>query len=274
MRRFRRTVYAGEGIPGLLMFGRDARPGALPLREHRHAVVEICYVASGEVTWITGEGSRMQLVGGMLSVMPPGLRHRGELDLIAPSDLYWILLDPRRTAPAARKALAPLLTGGPFVAGAGAGFQALLDGAMEEMATRAPGWKAAVQARLSLVVVEALRLARGAQDAGHRAPPLPVACAARVLAENMESPPTIRDLARQVGMGPTRFHAIFRKAIGMTPRDYLGRLRLRAAKLALRETDEEITVLALRLGFPSSQYFSAVFRRHTGLTPRAFRRLR
>ena len=57
----------------------------------------------------------------------------------------------------------------------------------------------------------------------------------------------------------------------MTPRDYLGRLRLRAAQQALRGTGEEITAIALRLGYPSSQYFATAFRRHTGLSPREYR---
>jgi AraC-like DNA-binding protein len=99
-----------------------------------------------------------------------------------------------------------------------------------------------------------------------------VEAAARRLAEELEEPPRIRDLARELGLGPTRFHALFKRALGLTPADYLRRARLARARQALAETGEEVTALAIRLGFGSSQYFATAFRRYTGLSPTEYRR--
>ena len=262
-----------HGLNGLVSIGHDARPGVLPLTAHSHDATEICYVARGEVDWIADGGQCMHLVGGMLSVIPPGVEHHGEMNRIAPSDLYWIVIDVSGLAPALPSDLAaPLLRGKPYVAMVGDAFQRLLDRIIAECASRPIGWRSVVQAHLALLTVEAARLSPVFRHRTQRVSPEPIAQAARHLARNMEHPPAICDLARQVGLSPTRFHALFRHAMGMTPRDYLGQLRLHEAKRALQETDEEITTLALRLGYPSSQYFSTTFRRYTGLTPRAFRR--
>jgi AraC family L-rhamnose operon regulatory protein RhaS len=58
----------------------------------------------------------------------------------------------------------------------------------------------------------------------------------------------------------------------MTPIQYLNHCRLTAAARLLKETpNRSITQIALNCGFASSQYFATLFRRHFGVTPRAFR---
>ena len=57
----------------------------------------------------------------------------------------------------------------------------------------------------------------------------------------------------------------------MTPNDYLQRLRLDRAREWLAEEGRSVTDIAFAAGFSSSQYFSHVFRKYTGLTPSRFR---
>ena len=272
MRRIPRTDCHPQGVDGLLVVGHDSRPGVLPLVAHRHDGTEICYIASGEVGWIVGGRQRLHLVGGMISVMPPGAVHQGELDVIAPSDLYWIVVDVSRLVPALPAVVAtPLLRGKPYAVMGGDLFQRLFERVIAECVAGAAGWRSVVQSHMALLAVEAARLAPAARRSGQPVAPAPIAKAVQLLAQQLEQPPAICELARQVGLGPTRFHALFRQAMGMTPRDYLGRLRLREAQRALRQTDEEITQIALRLGYPSSQYFATAFRRYTGVAPREYR---
>lgn len=47
--------------------------------------------------------------------------------------------------------------------------------------------------------------------------------------------------------------------------------RLRAAQVALRDSDQPITSISLEAGFSTPQHFSAAFRKVTGLTPTQFR---
>jgi AraC-like DNA-binding protein len=272
MKRFVRTVFHPGAGTGVEQIGHDARPGTLPLPAHAHRGVEICYIASGEVVWVMGR-RRMHLVGGMISVIQPGVAHHGEMDIIPPSDLYWIVLRPGRLRPGLPPDLAGHLAGGePYAAQGGDRFGALFDAIMDECAAAQPGWRTATGAHAALLALEAARLSPTRQTEGRREPPPSVMDATRLLAGNLETPPSIRELARRVGLGPTRFHALFKRAVGLTPRDYVGRLRLAEARRALTGSREDITDLALRLGYPSSQYFSTVFRKHTGLTPSEFRK--
>jgi AraC-like DNA-binding protein len=271
MRRSQRIAFAPEGVPVIETVGHDARPGVIPLFDHAHTGVEICYIASGEVTWRMG-ARRLRLVGGMISVIQPGIAHCGEMNVIAPSDLYWIVIVPTKIRPALSPEIARVLASGePYAAKVGADVQALFDTAMQECTAHAPGWQNALTAIATRIAVEAARACPQRQGKKSAATPQPVLKACKIIRENLEFPPSMRELARQVKLGPTRFHALFRETIGLTPLDYVVRLRLAEACRALAETDENITDMALRLGFPSSQYFATVFKKHNGVSPTAFR---
>ena len=65
---------------------------------------------------------------------------------------------------------------------------------------------------------------------------------------------------------------LFKAQTGLTPNDYLQRLRVEAAQEQLRQTDFSVTQIALAMGFSSGQYFSTVFARYTGVSPTRFRK--
>ncbi|MGI6344578.1 MAG: helix-turn-helix domain-containing protein [Bacillota bacterium] len=50
-------------------------------------------------------------------------------------------------------------------------------------------------------------------------------------------------------------------------------LRIQKAQRLLRETDLTISAISQECGFESPSYFSATFRRETGYSPSAYRRL-
>jgi AraC-like DNA-binding protein len=272
MSRHERSVQRPRGVPGLEQVGHDLHSETIPLPEHSHRGTEICYLASGEVTWMVG-ARRLRLVGGTVSVVGPGLVHRGELDVIAPSDIYWTVFRAGELQPRPdRQSLRVLGGRRAYVARAPEAVAELFPAIMRECAGGGPGWRAAAGARLTLLALECARLAPGSSARRLEPPPEPVARAARRLAADLEHPPAVRELARWVGLGPTRFHQLFRRTFGLTPRAYLARLRLAAAREALAASGEDITALAIRLGFPSSQHFATVFKKHTGMTPSAFRK--
>lgn len=78
-------------------------------------------------------------------------------------------------------------------------------------------------------------------------------------------------VARAADCCRARLFQNFKDSTGMTPNDFLQRLRINRVQAALASTDESITTIALRAGFSSSQYFSTVFRKYSGVTPNQFR---
>ena len=64
---------------------------------------------------------------------------------------------------------------------------------------------------------------------------------------------------------------LFRQQTGMTISHYLRQLRLCQAKRLLRRSEYRISEIATRCGFEDSNYFSVVFTRDAGITPREYR---
>jgi transcriptional regulator GlxA family with amidase domain len=64
---------------------------------------------------------------------------------------------------------------------------------------------------------------------------------------------------------------IFHQELGISPWDYLNRYRIDRAKGLLQATDLPITEVAAQVGFEDSAYFSRVFHREVGQSPRFFR---
>lgn len=99
----------------------------------------------------------------------------------------------------------------------------------------------------------------------------PVAEALTILHRDFRERLSVADLAETVGLTANWFGERFKAATGLTVHDYLARLRIEAARSMLERSDEDITTIALGVGFDDPSYFARVFRRLTGLTPRAYR---
>jgi AraC-like DNA-binding protein len=80
----------------------------------------------------------------------------------------------------------------------------------------------------------------------------------------------LSDISQAVGVSPSHLAATFKKAERTTIHRYLVNLRLRRAASLLAGCDD-LTMLALNLGFASQSHFSNSFRRWAGCTPGAYR---
>ena len=95
--------------------------------------------------------------------------------------------------------------------------------------------------------------------------------AADYLKEHLSEEIEIGDVVRHVGYGRARFFALFREHFNLTPIQYLNRLRIDAACVLLKTTDLPIQKIAARVGIGDPSYFSELFRRHTAVSPVAWR---
>jgi len=91
--------------------------------------------------------------------------------------------------------------------------------------------------------------------------------------DNLDSQISITAIAEVVGMTLYHFAKTFKLATGRSPYRYVTERRIELAKRLLMETDLEIAQIAHRVGLSSQSYFTALFARHTGLTPKRYRDL-
>jgi AraC-like DNA-binding protein len=82
----------------------------------------------------------------------------------------------------------------------------------------------------------------------------------------------IRDLAEEAGLSPGHFCRLFKEIYGITPQDYISRLRITFAMTQINATRLPIADIAQECGFQDQNYFSRVFRRLVGMTPVEYRR--
>ncbi|MFN0121349.1 MAG: helix-turn-helix transcriptional regulator [Blastocatellia bacterium] len=92
------------------------------------------------------------------------------------------------------------------------------------------------------------------------------------LASHMCERVTLDDVAGAANMSPFHFARLFQQRTGAPVHRYLTSLRLRAALERLAEGAEDLTALALELGFSSHSHFTDAFRREFGQAPSFVRR--
>jgi len=80
----------------------------------------------------------------------------------------------------------------------------------------------------------------------------------------------LRDISHAVGVSPSHLAATFKKAERTTVHQYLVNLRLRRAASLLWGC-EDLTTLALKLGFADQSHFTNAFRRWAGMSPGKYR---
>lgn len=83
--------------------------------------------------------------------------------------------------------------------------------------------------------------------------------------------PAVGVIARAVHMTPDHFIRLFKKEVGGTPAQFAIRRKMTQAMLMLASEPMMIKEVAYSLGYDNLSYFTRLFRRHTGLTPRAYR---
>lgn len=91
-----------------------------------------------------------------------------------------------------------------------------------------------------------------------------------LLESELPNPIRLVDIGRTVGASPVYLTELFRRVEGMSLHQYLIQRRLARAVAELPQAND-LTALALEVGFSSHSHFSAAFRRVFGCTPSQFR---
>ncbi len=82
---------------------------------------------------------------------------------------------------------------------------------------------------------------------------------------------SVKELARMSNMCETGFRAKFHKIKGMSPIEYKNYLRIKRAAELLKNEEYTISAIAETVNIPDICYFSKLFKRHIGVSPREYK---
>jgi transcriptional regulator GlxA family with amidase domain len=86
----------------------------------------------------------------------------------------------------------------------------------------------------------------------------------------IESP--VAQMVALSGLPERTFKRRFAQATGMSPLEYVHKLRLEEAKQMLEADDSPVEAIAQEVGYQDSSFFGRLFRRQVGMTPAQYRR--
>ncbi len=89
---------------------------------------------------------------------------------------------------------------------------------------------------------------------------------------NFERDISLGNIAKFVFLSPSYFTRAFKEETGMSPINYLLKVRIERAKELLADTGLKISDIALSVGFSNQQRFNEMFKKYTHLTPLQFRK--
>src|SRR5262249_26164570 len=84
---------------------------------------------------------------------------------------------------------------------------------------------------------------------------------------------SLEKLAARAGLSPYHFLRTFEQVTGITPHQYVRRMRLRKAAARLKNERTRVLDVAMDCGFGDVSAFNRAFHSEFGTNPRAFRRL-
>lgn len=93
----------------------------------------------------------------------------------------------------------------------------------------------------------------------------------RYIRRSYAEPIGITDFARVAQMSESNLHAVFKKQVGVPPMAFLNSFRLSRGEELLLETDLNIKEIGEQVGIPDAFYFSKLFKRAYGVSPRKYR---
>jgi AraC-like DNA-binding protein len=90
---------------------------------------------------------------------------------------------------------------------------------------------------------------------------------------NFERNISLGDIAKYVFLSPSYFTRAFKEETGMSPINYLIKVRINRARELLEDTGLKISDIALSVGFSNQQRFNEMFKKYTNYTPLQYRKM-
>lgn len=94
------------------------------------------------------------------------------------------------------------------------------------------------------------------------------------LNNNLTKNISVEELSEKCFLSIRRFRDVFKKEVGMSPKEYIKKKRLEEVAYMLLTTNNTLESIATDLNYSSSYYMISEFKKHYGITPKNFRKQR
>lgn len=95
----------------------------------------------------------------------------------------------------------------------------------------------------------------------------------RIVLQNMDKAPyDVADICKTMGVSRSKLHVEIKDETGLSVTKFINQIKMEVGKNLLLETDQNISSIAYQLGFSDPNYFTRVFTRTYGISPRRFRK--
>lgn len=100
-----------------------------------------------------------------------------------------------------------------------------------------------------------------------------VRIAAEFVSDNYSRPIGVADMAHFAGVSRSWLYRLFMQHLNISPAAYLTQFRIEQATLLLLNSSLSVSETAYSVGFEDPFYFSKLFKRHTGFSPKQYSKL-
>lgn len=94
--------------------------------------------------------------------------------------------------------------------------------------------------------------------------------AKKIIVERMSQPPTLPELAREIGLNEYRLKEGFKNIYGKTVFQFLNHYRMDSARHLLDQGGHKVNEVAYQIGYANPSHFIAAFRKKFGVTPKKY----
>lgn len=94
--------------------------------------------------------------------------------------------------------------------------------------------------------------------------------AKQYIEKHFTKPLTLEEVALEVKLSPTYFSKIFKEYFRATFIEYVTKIRMEEARKLIQENEISLKEISFLIGYNDPNYFSRVFKKHYGDSPRQF----
>ena len=124
-----------------------------------------------------------------------------------------------------------------------------------------------------LIRIIQTQTAKAIEDGSFRDPNNPITEVIEFIRLNLRENMTLKRLSEKSCMSTTSFYRLFKRELGMSPIDFVLHEKIRAAKKLLKNPTIQINEVCYLSGFEDANYFTRLFKKQEGNTPKQYQLL-